>query len=93
MVVEALCTVWLLTATCADDWILWNPIPGEHVSVTWNGQTVTTSLAGVFIGCWEGTMRILSDQPDAEPVFFYWDADPGRRMEWEAAGLPKMGCK
>jgi len=35
---------------------------------------------------WDGVV-------ESEPVFFWWEADPGRFMGWNTEALPGIGCE
>jgi hypothetical protein len=85
-VISAVCTVWLLTATCADDVLWWDSMPaGTVVCVTWAGQTSCLPEPPHQIGCYSGTLRIVGRDEagsESEPLYLPWAADPGRAMEW-----------
>ena len=94
----ALCTVWLLTHSCTDDVLKWQPVP-TGTNVTWAGSTliVPPGITEAAIGCWEGTVRVAHFDSGGEgtPAYFVWEIAPERKMEWENAcpiGVDVGGC-
>ncbi len=70
------CTTFTTTLPCEDDVLAWD---GPPAVVTWGVNTYAGDSPAP-VGCYEGWVQVQAD--GKAPVNFWWEADPGRRMEW-----------
>ena len=94
MIAALLCTVWLTTPTCTDDVIMWNAAP-YATEVCMDTCTIyPPDVAEAPVGCWQGVVQLrhIDTTGFSDWVSLDWELDPGRRMEWDIAGITPEEC-